>query len=222
VMRVPAEVMARNLVSRPDPVYPPIAKAAHVQGAVTLNAVISKTGEVTYWAVDSGQTMLWRSAVDAVKRWTYKPYLLNGVPVDVVTTITVNFTFGDGGGSPVGEYVPASMAIGADATPVPTKVELINGRVKVSAGNMQQNLVSRPDPVYPPIAKAAHVQGAVVLKAVISKTGTVEDLQVVSGPEMLQKSAIDAVNRWTYKPYLLNGDPVEVETTITANFTFGA
>ena len=221
LMRVPGAVMARNVISRPDPVYPPIAKAAHVQGAVTVNAVISKTGEVTYWAVANGPTMLQMSAVDAVKRWTYKPYLLNGVPVDVATTITVNFTFGDGGAASVDESVPDVLVSDVDAAPVVANVEAADGRLQVSAGKLQQNLVSRPDPVYPVEAKAARVQGAVVLKAVISKTGTVEDLQVVSGPEMLEASAIEAVSRWAYKPYLMNGAPVEVETTITVNFTFG-
>jgi protein TonB len=75
--------------------------------------------------------------------------------------------------------------------------------------------------VYPPIAKAAHVQGAVILHAIISKQGTIENLQVVSGPPMLTGSAMDAVRRWRYKPYLLNGEPTEVDTTITVNFTFG-
>ncbi len=75
--------------------------------------------------------------------------------------------------------------------------------------------------MYPPIAKAAHVQGAVILHAIISKQGTIENLQVVSGPPMLVNSAMDAVKRWRYKPYLLNGEPTEVETTITVNFTFG-
>ena len=86
---------------------------------------------------------------------------------------------------------------------------------------MAGSLISRPDPVYPPIAKAAHVQGAVILHAVISKQGTIENLTAVSGPQMLQGAAMDAVRRWKYKPYLLNGDPTEVDTTITVNFTFG-
>jgi len=93
--------------------------------------------------------------------------------------------------------------------------------VRVSSGTMQGSLISRPDPVYPPIAKAAHVQGAVILHATISKQGTIEGLNAISGPPMLQGAAMDAVRTWKYKPYLLNGEPTEVETTITVNFTFG-
>jgi protein TonB len=101
------------------------------------------------------------------------------------------------------------------AAPKPT------GPLHVSSGTMAGALISRPDPVYPPIAKAAHVQGAVILHAVISKQGTIENLTVVSGPQMLQGAAVDAVKRWKYKPYQLNGEPTEVDTTITVNFTFG-
>jgi protein TonB len=101
------------------------------------------------------------------------------------------------------------------AAPKPT------GPVRVSSGTMAGTLLSRPDPVYPPIAKAAHVQGAVILHATISKQGTIEDLKLVTGPPMLVGSAMDAVRRWKYKPYLLNGEPTEVDTTITVNFTFG-
>jgi periplasmic protein TonB len=101
------------------------------------------------------------------------------------------------------------------AAPKPT------GPTRVSSGTMAGSLISRPDPIYPPIAKAAHVQGAVILHALISKQGTIENLTVVSGPPMLQSSAVDAVKRWKYKPYLLNGEPTEVDTTITVNFTFG-
>ncbi|WP_348270840.1 energy transducer TonB [Terriglobus roseus] len=86
---------------------------------------------------------------------------------------------------------------------------------------MAGQIVTKTTPVYPPIAKAAHVSGAVVLHAVISKTGAIESLSVVSGLEMLRASAVAAVRAWRYRPYLLNGEPTEVETTITVNFSFG-
>jgi protein TonB len=82
-------------------------------------------------------------------------------------------------------------------------------------------LLQKVQPVYPPIAKAARVQGTVVLQAKISKTGSIEDLHVVSGPAMLQQAALDAVKSWRYRPYLLNNEPVEVETTVNVIFTLG-
>jgi protein TonB len=82
-------------------------------------------------------------------------------------------------------------------------------------------LIQKTTPIYPPIAKAARVQGTVVLQAQISKQGTIENLHVISGPAMLQQAALDAVKTWRYKPYLLNGEPVEVETTVNVIFTVG-
>ena len=76
-------------------------------------------------------------------------------------------------------------------------------------------------PIYPPIAKAARVSGTVVLQATISKTGSIENLHVISGPAMLQQAAMDAVKTWRYRPYLLNNEPVEVETTVNVIFTLG-
>ena len=79
-------------------------------------------------------------------------------------------------------------------------------------------LLEKVLPVYPAIAKAAHVEGVVVLQAMISGSGTIENLRVISGHPMLQRAAIDAVSNWRYRPYLLNGQPVEVETTVNVIF----
>ena len=84
---------------------------------------------------------------------------------------------------------------------------------------MEGNLIYRVQPVYPPLARAARVQGTVELRAIISRTGTIEGLQVISGHPMLVRAAIDAVQQWHYRPYILNGDPVEVETRVTVNFS---
>jgi protein TonB len=94
-------------------------------------------------------------------------------------------------------------------------------KVAISAGVMQGMLLQKTTPTYPPIAKAARVSGTVVLQATISKTGTIENLHVVNGPAMLQQAALDAVKQWRYKPYLLNNEPVEVETTVNVIFTLG-
>jgi protein TonB len=82
-------------------------------------------------------------------------------------------------------------------------------------------LIQKTEPIYPPIAQAAQVTGTVVLEVTISTTGDVEDLKVVSGPAMLQAAAMDAVKNWRYRPYLLNNEPVEVETTVNVIFALG-
>jgi len=80
------------------------------------------------------------------------------------------------------------------------------------------NLIYRVQPVYPPLAREARIQGTVELRAIVSKAGTIENLAVVSGHPMLVKSALQAVRQWRYRPYLLNSEPIEVETDITVNF----
>jgi len=84
---------------------------------------------------------------------------------------------------------------------------------------LEGSLIHRVLPEYPLLAKEARVQGPVVLAAIISKSGTIENLQAISGHPMLVRAAIDAVSRWQYHPYILNNEPVEVETQITVNFT---
>ncbi|MGA3263481.1 MAG: TonB family protein [Terracidiphilus sp.] len=88
----------------------------------------------------------------------------------------------------------------------------------ISAGIAVGMQIRNTPPVYPQIAKSARVSGAVVLQATISKTGTIENLRVVSGPAMLRQAAVDAVKTWRYKPYVLNNEPVEVETTVNVIF----
>ena len=84
---------------------------------------------------------------------------------------------------------------------------------------MEGYLIHKVEPVYPQLARAARIQGAVELQAVISKDGRIERLQVLRGHPMLVKAAVEAVQQWRYRPYILNGEPVEVETHVTVNFS---
>ncbi|MGA9633256.1 MAG: energy transducer TonB, partial [Candidatus Acidiferrales bacterium] len=96
-----------------------------------------------------------------------------------------------------------------------------SGPVRIGGNVMQAKAIDRVQPTYPAIARAAHVQGTVVLHAIISKDGTVQQLQLISGPPLLVNSAMDAVRQWRYSPTELNGEPVEVDTTIQVVFTLG-
>ena len=87
--------------------------------------------------------------------------------------------------------------------PVPTLQ-----RVRVSASATNGNSIYRVEPIYPPVAQQAHIQGAVVLAALIDKGGNVQSLQVVSGHPLLVRAAIDAVKQWRYQPLLVNGQPI--------------
>ncbi len=92
-------------------------------------------------------------------------------------------------------------------------------RVRVGGQMQQARLVSQPKPVYPPLARVARIQGTVRLEAIISKDGTIESLKVTSGHPWLTQAALEAVRQWRYQPTILNGEPVEVSTTIEVNFT---
>ena len=92
-------------------------------------------------------------------------------------------------------------------------------KVRVSSGVAAGNLIQKVQPQYPAIAKTARIQGTVILHALIGKDGQVKNLQLVSGHPMLAKAALDAVRQWKYKPYSLNGQPTEIETEVTVNFT---
>ena len=93
------------------------------------------------------------------------------------------------------------------------------GPIAVSAKVMEGQLLTKVPPTYPVEAKKERIQGKVVLNAVVGKAGGVEELVVASGPKELQQSALDAVRQWTYKPFLLNGEPVDVKTTVTVTYT---
>ena len=107
------------------------------------------------------------------------------------------------------------------STPVAVPKIATPQRVRVSQGVTQGLLIRRVQPNYPALARQARIQGSVILQAQISKTGDIENLTLVSGHPMLAPAAIDAVKQWKYKPYILNGEPVEVDTQVTVNFTLG-
>ncbi|MGA8089342.1 MAG: M56 family metallopeptidase [Terracidiphilus sp.] len=113
-----------------------------------------------------------------------------------------------------------ALRVGADAQASADKQDSKKGAPhSVSAATMQGNVISKVTPKYPPKAKTARIQGTVVLDAVITKNGHVDSLKIVSGPSELQQSALDAVRQWRYKPFLLNGEPMEVETTINVVYS---
>jgi protein TonB len=100
----------------------------------------------------------------------------------------------------------------------PSRPASVQVRPFRTSNMLEGSLVRRVQPVYPSMAKLAHIQGPVVLAAVISKAGTIDNLRALSGHPMLIPAAIDAVSQWRYRPYILNGEPIEVETQITVNF----
>ncbi len=187
-----------------EPVWPEEAKAKGVHGTVVLNLYISQAGEVEQAEVVSGDPSLTQAAVDCVKQWRFQPYYKNGAAVKVLFRNAAVEVGAHSDAYKVGEILSH-----ASSTPA---------RVRISSDAAQSILIKRVAPKYPAMARAARIQGSIVLAVEIDKTGIPVGIQVVSGHPMLIQAAIDAVRQWRYKPYLLNGMPVDADTQVTVNF----
>jgi TonB family protein len=224
-VRIDENVMSVHLLKRVSPVYPPLARQARIQGTVILKVQITKSGEVANIQLVSGHPMLAPAAIEAVKQWKYDPYLLNGDPIEVLTNVAVNFTLA--GGAPAAGATgnvsvgPARGVVSGVVSnnPGDQTSAAVPQRVRVSAGVTQGLLVSKVNPMYPPDARDQRIQGVVLLQATIDKEGNVASLQLITGHPLLAPAAIEAVKQWKYRPYLLNGNPLEVNTQIQVNFT---
>ena len=110
-------------------------------------------------------------------------------------------------------------SLGIDSAPVIPKPS-VNADRTIRLSHMSEgDLVRKVLPTYPPLARSARIQGTVILQAMIGKSGSIENLRILSGHPMLAPAAIEAVRQWRYRPYILNGEPVAVETQITVNFS---
>ena len=131
---------------------------------------------------------------------------------------------GGGLGSLLRDLINSGTETAAPAVPVPPPppppLPLVVKTERIRQGGIVQaaNLIHQVNPVYPPPARQARVHGVVVLEAVISTEGSIESLRVVTGHPLLNQAALDAVKQWRYRPTMLNGDPVEVITTVTVTF----
>jgi periplasmic protein TonB len=135
--------------------------------------------------------------------------VVGGIPGGVVGGVS---------GGVLNEVLSARSVPVPAKTPDPTPVK----RIRVASRVVEANLIHDVPPQYPPEAGRARIEGAVVLLAVIGRDGTVQEVRVESGLPILAQAAINAVKQWRYKPYMINGEPVEVDSRITINFTLSA
>jgi len=159
-----------------------------------------------------------------------RPEIPNPNPQTAPPVTIVDFRRDEGPGAPIldlpGEYIPGAVQLterGRTPPPVePAHITLPPQQekrpLKLSEGILQAQLISRIEPQYPSIAVQTRTEGTVRLRAIISRDGRITSLDVVSGHPFLVKAALDAVRQWRYRPTMLNGEPVEVETSITIIF----
>lgn len=204
-----------KLIRKVDPAYPEVAREHNLEGDVVIKIFIDQDGNVSraVWLLPSNaSTVLAVEALQAVGKWKYQPRVINGQPEPVVSWIAIRFQLR---ATPNVEVLTKSevSSPSIDSEQLKPKNDL-----RLVSGIAQGNLVHKVEPYYPQMAKVAHITGDVILRALIGRDGTIRQLEPVSGHPVLISASMDAVRRWQYKPYLLNGEPVEVDTTITVKF----
>jgi TonB family protein len=201
----------RAAEGQPALIWPPV-QSGKTAGLLSMYVSVDRQGHVREaYPLNSDNAGLQDAARDQLLKWKLKPMAANGTPMQVEASLTFRFatTLSTDAAHPTSQASSLSSA-SSDASP-PT--------VRVSPGVLQGFLVEHPAPVYPPEAKENHIQGQVVLALTIDKTGTTRDIRVLTSPDpALTNSAIAAVSRWQYRPYQLNGSPVDVQSTVEVNF----
>ena len=208
---LPTTTLQSFLVAPPPPPPPPPPPAATPQ--VKVVKVIPRQ-------FDAGRLMAPKSVpkeIAVIKEDELPP------PSAGVAGVVGGVAGGSVGGSVGGVLGGIISAVPTAAPPPPPPPPVAKAptpqRIKVG-GNVQSAMIIRKTPpVYPQLAKSARVSGVVHLAAIISKDGTIQELHSLGGPALLIQAAMDAVKTWIYKPTMLNGEPVQVETTIDVNFT---
>ncbi len=193
---LPKAMLSTLLIAPPPPPPPPPPPAA-------IKTIVKPVARL----INSGKLMQPRAIPKEVA--VFKEAEL---PPDVINNTGV--TGGVFGG------IPGQGMVSGPVAPPPPKPAAPT-RVKQGGNVTAASIITQTRPLYPPLARQARIQGNVVLHAIIDKDGKVAQLEVISGHPLLVQSALDAVKQWRYKPTTLNGDPVEVDTTITVTFTMG-
>jgi TonB family protein len=206
-----SEFQMRQLrTEKVEPVYPALAVQARIQDTVVLEVQVNAAGDVENVKLVSGHPLLVKVSIEAVKQWKYSPYVQNGNGTPFVGVVRLNFTMGTGDdGGIVSE--PAIVENLPPSSGFPRGV-------RISSGVSQTFLLRKVDPEYPPEAKDEHIEGVVRLEVNIDREGNVSNLEPISGDPALAAAAIEAVRQWKYRPYLLHGEPVEVDTQVEVNF----
>ena len=200
---LPKTMLSTLLVAPPPPPPPPPPPAAPVKVVKPMARLIQ-----------AGKLMAPRAIpkeVNIIKEQELPPDM---GAVGVVGGVPGGVPGGQAGG------VLGGIIGGASSTPPPPKET--PKRIRVGGQVQTAKLINKVQPVYPPLAKQARIQGTVRLQAIIAKNGAVVELQVLSGHPLLQQAALDAVRQWRYQPTLLNQEPVEVVTTIDVIFTLSS
>lgn len=209
-------VLHSKLEQQITPDYSAKTRSWNLEGDVIIKVLVDQAGNVesTTWIVtpDAPATLAF-AALQAIRQWKYQPTLVDGNPRPVSSWVAVRFRLS---ATPNVEILTRSE----NSTPQIDHERLnIARKLRISSGVAESNLVQSVEPIYPREALDNRIQGDVLLQVVIGKPdGAITQIHPVSGHPLLVLASLNALRQWKYKPYLLNGEPVDVETTITIKF----
>lgn len=186
-----------RLIKKVKPEYPQAAVKAGIEGKVIAEVVTDVYGRVADVTKVEGHPLLNDASVEALKKWIYEPFILDGKPVRVKFTVVVSFNLNKKGEE--GEAAAEQPA-------------------KASALKRKPKLIKKVTPAYPEQAKKEKISGKVIIEAVTDLEGNVKKITKVVGPPILTKAAIEAVKQWKYEPYIIDGKPKAVKFTTIVNF----
>jgi len=191
------------IIRKPEPVYPPDAKAARVQGSVVLHFTVTKTGTVENLTVVRGPEELRQGAIDTVKQWKYRPYQQDDEPIEKETSIAVSYMLDD-----LAEVV---------AGPIPAADETVV--VAKKTGVIPPVAIYQPKPDYTELATKDKVEGTAVISLVVDEHGLPQHLKVSRGlGDGLDENAIKALKQYRFNPAMDHGKPVAAYLNIEVNF----
>ncbi len=219
---ISSDTAAGHLIRKTEPEYPSKALDAQIEGDVTLDVLIGKNGKTKNIQVVSGDSVLARAAVDAVKHWRYTPFTAEGKPVETPTTVTIKFVITKGPINCPGQqgdiyaFLPDALTA--------TKVDPTNPDTRAQVFRVGHH-VSPPRPIYAPgpeyseKARKAKQQGTAVLRVIVTPEGKVALVKVLKVIGYgLDQQAVNAVCQWKFQPALKDGQPVPVEINIEVSF----
>jgi TonB family protein len=231
-------------LTKVEPDYPDAVKSAEIAGQIVIAFTIGKDGSVSdvrpldigffgCRSTNSDDPELQQAAIAAVKQWKFRPFLIHqqpgdaGGPVEVGTAIALPFDFRKSAGAAAAS-VPAGTAPCNPREGAAATTEFVQPRVDpsppvfgapvIEPSRAEEMLAHRVEATYPQMARIAHIQGNVILHVLINKQGHVANIKPMSGHPILIQAALDAVKQWEYQPFLMNGEPAEVETSVVVKF----
>ncbi|HEY6308124.1 MAG TPA: energy transducer TonB [Candidatus Angelobacter sp.] len=205
VSAAPADSTQLEVIKAPQPDYPLEAVAAGLQGRVWIQLHISENGDVDRTEIMGGDPLLAKAAESAMREWKFKPFIKDGNPVRVSRKVSFDFVL---------KNKPNDPCYGVETILAMNSAH----EGQISQAVMEGALIHRISPDYPLIARIKHVQGKVILLAVIGDDGRIHNLKALCGPPELIPASLEAVQQWRYHPYMLEGRPTAVSTTIKVEF----